>query len=111
MNEYLQSNHTCAVVVNDFQNEHRLRNQESGPKLVNAPSDNFQSFLQVHALLPVSVEHRQYEAGSVSVSAEVDLGEGSHVVHVVQRHPILRVVSGQQKVGLIRTFSEGSGQL
>jgi len=78
---------------------------------MNAPSDYFQSFLQVHALLPVSVEHRQYEAGSIAVRAKVDLGKGSHVVHVVQRHPILRIISGQQKVGLIRTFSKGSGEL
>ena len=78
---------------------------------MNASADNFQPLLQVHALLPISIEHGQNEAGGVSMRAKVDLGKRSHVIHMVQRHSVLRIVSGQQEIGLIRTFSEGSGQL
>ena len=100
-----------AVFVYDLDDEDWLRNQEPCPQLVQALSNNVKSLIQAQAFFPFSIKNGQDETGAVAVSTKAHLGESRHVVHVVQSDAVLVVVTGKQKIRLVRSLSEGRRKL
>lgn len=67
----LELDDSDAVFVHDFNHKVWLRDHESRMQLVDTFPNYFQTLLQIHVWLPLSVEHREDEVAAMSLGTEV----------------------------------------